>query len=90
MHKRAGLRERGQSASDDHLLRKKACSFVAIQLGSVSPATAVPCVGGGMKREEGVEKRNRQRRRRYGWEIMVNPAIPKNTVLKVNALINVH
>lgn len=54
---------RGQSASDDHLLREKACSFVAIQLGSVSPATAVPCVGGGMKRrEEGVE-RNRQRKR---------------------------
>ncbi len=80
MHKRAGLRERGQSASDDHLLREKACSFVAIQLGSVSPATAVPCVGGGMKRVEGVEKRNRQKRkgqrRRYGWEIMVNPAIP--------------
>lgn len=52
---------RGQSASDDHLLREKACSFVAIQLGSVSPATTVPCVGGGMKRrEEGVE-RNRGR-----------------------------
>lgn len=49
---------RGQSASDDHLLREKACSFVAIQLGSVSPATAVPCVGGGMKRrEEGVERK---------------------------------
>lgn len=58
--------ERGQSASDDHLLREKACSFVAIQLGSVSPATAVPCMGGGMKRrEEGVE-RNRQRKEERG------------------------
>lgn len=79
--------ERGQSASDDHLLREKACSFVAIQLGSVSPATAVPCVGGGMKRrEEGVErniqrKEERGQRRRYGWGIMVNPAIPIKIVL---------
>lgn len=48
--------ERGQRASDDHLLGEKACSFVAIQLRSVSPATAVPCVGEGW-RNEGVNRK---------------------------------